>query len=63
MKLLLSILLILIFVNSNIIPHPGKPKSHAPRVYNVQIRDPPEKRWAQMIYDYRHALHTFMSEF
>lgn len=60
-KPFIVILILFTISNAMILPHPGKPKTHVPRVYNVQMHAAPEVRWAPMLNDYKHALHTFMS--
>jgi hypothetical protein len=60
-KFIIAFILLLALSTSTVIPHPGKPKTHTPRVYKVQMHAPAEERWAPMAYDYRHAIHTFIS--
>jgi hypothetical protein len=53
-------LLLVFSATSMVIPHLGKLKGHVPRVYKVQVDDPPEVRWAPMVHDYRHAINHML---
>jgi hypothetical protein len=37
-KQILALFVFIVLANSMILPHPGKPKTHAPRQYNVQMK-------------------------
>ena len=63
MKYVFLLGLLLVSVLTTVIPHVGEIKSHVPRTYKVQINDPPEVRWRQIIKDYSQPLREFMVRF
>ena len=58
MKYLLSLLLITLTMTT-MVPHVGPVQTHIPKVYEINLEDSPEVRWAPLIKDYKDPLDRF----
>jgi hypothetical protein len=60
MKILISILVLVALTVSNTHPHLDPIINHVPKVYKVNIEDPPMVRWSQIVKDFEKPLARFM---
>jgi hypothetical protein len=63
MKTLIILTGLIALTFSNVRPHPDPIITHVPKVYKVNIEDPPMVRWAPIIKDYMEPLSRFMFYF
>lgn len=63
MKKIIALLFLIAVVWGTVVPHVPPIKNHVPRTYKVQISDPPEKRWKNIVTDYHEPLKRFMDYF